>query len=94
MRYLTAVLALLGFASWVLADGYNGTYTAEGIKGAVTLVLAQDKDNNVSGTMSSAGAKLVIRAKIQDGSAVGLIGPDGKLHATATTTCMVVDLQQ
>ncbi len=77
MRYLTAVLALLGFASWTLADGYNGTYTADGIKGAVTLVLAQDKDNNVSGTMASAGGKLIIRAKVQDGSAVGLIGPDG-----------------
>lgn len=79
MKRFMVLLACVFVALHVAAEGtLTGTYTTQGRQGAVTLVLNQDADGSVTGSMSGNGAKMVIQAKMQDGKAIGVMTSPGE----------------
>ncbi len=75
MRVLIAFLTAACLVSTTgAAQDYTGTYTTTNTEGGtVTLALEQDAQGQVTGTLSSDGARYVVNAVVEEGSVLGTV---------------------
>lgn len=79
MKPLIVLLAGMLMAAHAAAEvNYAGTYTAQGSRGLVTLILTQEADGTLTGSMGNNDTKMLVRAKVQDGRALGTVSNPGE----------------
>ena len=81
MRMRSTVILVLPLAvllgSRVSAQSYSGSFTVQNQQGAnITLMLNQDAQGNITGTMSGNNQQYQVEGVLQEGTAVGAIYND------------------